>query len=191
MVQAPSKTITLEEFLKLPETEPAREYINGQILQKPMLQGKHSAIQGKLVTTINQLVEEPEIARAFPELRCVFGGGAIVPDVTVFAWDKIPVDDNDDIANIFNDVPDFLIEILSPDQNQTRVTGKILHALNYGSKMGWLIDPSARSILVYRPQQQTQIFDEEGQILPVPDLVKNLQLTVSDVFGWLKKSKKK
>ncbi len=36
MVQTPSKILTLEEFLKLPETEPASEYINGHIIQKPM-----------------------------------------------------------------------------------------------------------------------------------------------------------
>jgi Uma2 family endonuclease len=36
MVQAPQKTITLDEFLQLPETTPASEYINGGILQKPM-----------------------------------------------------------------------------------------------------------------------------------------------------------
>ena len=27
---------TLEKFLKLPETKPAREYIDGKIYQKPM-----------------------------------------------------------------------------------------------------------------------------------------------------------
>jgi len=37
MVQA-RKTLTLEEFLKLPETKPASEYIGGQIIQKPMPQ---------------------------------------------------------------------------------------------------------------------------------------------------------
>ncbi|MCZ0902322.1 Uma2 family endonuclease, partial [Microcoleus sp. HI-ES] len=42
MVQIQTKTLTLSEFLKLPETEPASEYINGQIIQKPMPQGKHS-----------------------------------------------------------------------------------------------------------------------------------------------------
>ena len=31
MVQAPQKTITLEEFLQLPETTPASEYIKGAI----------------------------------------------------------------------------------------------------------------------------------------------------------------
>lgn len=39
MVQTPTKTLTLEEFLQLPETKPASEYINGQIIQKPMPHG--------------------------------------------------------------------------------------------------------------------------------------------------------
>lgn len=39
MVQTPTKILTLEEFLEQPETEPASEYIDGQIIQKPMPQG--------------------------------------------------------------------------------------------------------------------------------------------------------
>lgn len=35
MVQILNKTLSLEEFLNLPETKPANEYINGQIIQKP------------------------------------------------------------------------------------------------------------------------------------------------------------
>jgi Uma2 family endonuclease len=42
-VQALSQPLTLAEFLKLPETEPASEYIDGQIVQKPMPR-KHSAL---------------------------------------------------------------------------------------------------------------------------------------------------
>jgi len=44
MLQTSSKTLTLAEFLQLSETKPASEYIDGQIIQKPMSQGKHSAI---------------------------------------------------------------------------------------------------------------------------------------------------
>ncbi|ESA37036.1 hypothetical protein N836_05590 [Leptolyngbya sp. Heron Island J] len=39
MVQSPSKTLILAEFLQLPETKPASEYIDGQIIQKPMHTG--------------------------------------------------------------------------------------------------------------------------------------------------------
>lgn len=84
MVQVPSKVLTLAEFLERPETKPAKEYMDGQVIQKPMPQGKHSALQGELVPAINSIVKLKRIARAFPELRCTFGGRSIVPDVVVF-----------------------------------------------------------------------------------------------------------
>jgi Uma2 family endonuclease len=84
MVQSPSRPIALEEFLQLPETKPASEYIDGQIIQKPMPQGKHSTIQTEFSTTVNVLLKPQHIARAFSELRCTFGGRSIVPDVSVF-----------------------------------------------------------------------------------------------------------
>jgi Uma2 family endonuclease len=186
MVQVPEKTIALEEFLKLPETKPASEYIDGQVIQKPMPQGKHSILQGELVNTINAVVKKQRIALAFPELRCTFGGKSIVPDVTIFAWERIPVDDSGDIANVFSLSPDWIVEILSPDQSSTRVTGKILHCLNHDTQMGWLIDPKARSIIVFPQKQQPQLLEEHEDILPVPKLVADLNLSVGEIFSWLK-----
>jgi hypothetical protein len=49
------KPITLEEFLKLPETKPAFECIDGQIIQKPMPKGRHSSLQSELCTNITLL----------------------------------------------------------------------------------------------------------------------------------------
>ncbi|MEG4490104.1 Uma2 family endonuclease [Microcoleus sp. D3_18_C4] len=180
------QTQTLSEFLKLPETEPASEYINGQIIQKPIPKGKHSRIQGELVPAINVVVKKPKIALAFPELRCTFDGRSIVPDVTVFTWDRIPVDENGDVANVFETYPDWTIEILSPGQSQTKVTGNILHCLKNGTKMGWLIDPMVRSILIYPPGKQPEILAKPEELLPVPDWAAELRLTVGDLFGWLK-----
>lgn len=186
MLKSPIKTLSLEDFLKLPETKPASEYIQGQIIQKPIPQGHHSTIQVDLTEAINSVVKKQRIARAYTELRCVFGGRAIVPDITVFAWERIPIDEQGKVANVFNIVPDWIIEILSPEQNPIKVTGKILHALNQGSQIGWLIDPETESVLVYPPQQQPQLLEEETAILPTPELVKDLQLKVGDIFAWLK-----
>jgi Uma2 family endonuclease len=182
----PEKTITLEAFLKLPETKPASEYIDGRIIQKPMPQGKHSIIQGELITAINAVVKKQRVAHAFPELRCTFGGRSIVPDVSVFTWNRIPVDANGDIANVFPFCPDWTIEILSPDQSSTKVTGNILHCLKNGCQMGWLIDPEERSLLIFPPGQQPELLEAEQDVLPVPTLASTLQLTIGDVFGWLK-----
>ncbi len=185
MVRTPSKPLTLEEFLKLPETEPATEYIDGQIIQKPMPQGKHSTIQGELVTAINTVVKPQRIARAFPELRCTFGGRSIVPDVTVFTWGRIPRDENGEIANVFQAAPDWVIEILSPDQSQTKVIKNILHCLEYETQMGWVIDPEEQSVFVYLRNQQPVVLDEAEALLPVPEFASELKLTVGDLFGWL------
>ena len=185
MVTTPSKTITLEEFLALPETKPASEYIDGKIIQKPMPKGKHSTIQTELSTAINIALKPQKTARAFSELRCTFGGRSTVPDITVFAWERIPRDENGEIADLFQAAPDWTIEILSPNQNQTRVTKNILHCLDNGTQLGWLIDPSEQSILVYFPKQQPAFFEAATDILPVPEFAQAFQLTLGELFSWL------
>ncbi len=185
MVQTPSKSITLEEFLKLPETKPASEYIKGQIIQKPMPQGKHSTIQTEFSTTVNVILKPRKVARAFSELRCTFGERSIIPDLSVFIWQRIPRDQNGEVANIFPMAPDWTIEILSPDQSQTKVTKNILHCLDHGTQMGWLIDPDEKTVFVYLPKRQPKVFDEPEQSLPVPSFANELNLSVGFVFGWL------
>jgi Uma2 family endonuclease len=185
MVQTPAQIFTLEEFLKLPETEPASEYIDGQIIKKPMPQGEHSAIQTELPPAINLVVKPIKIARAFTELRCTFGGRSIVPDVSVFLWNRIPRKENGGIANVFSIYPDWTIEILSPDQSQTKVIKNILHCLKYGTQMGWLIDPQEQSVFVYLPDRPTAFYDQADAILPVPEFAKDFNLTVEGLFNWL------
>jgi Uma2 family endonuclease len=185
MVQTPPRILTLESFLKHPETKPASEYIDGQIIQKPMPQGKHSTLQGELVTAINGVAKSKRLARAFPELRCTFGGRSTVPDITAFVWSRIPRDENGEVANIFSIAPDWTIEILSPDQNQTKVTKNILHCLMHGTQMGWLIDPAEQTVFVYRPRREIEMFDESDALLPMPSFASELELRVKDLFGWL------
>ena len=50
-----TQSLTLEEFLKLPETKPVSEYINGEIIIKPMPKGKHSRLQLKLCNSVNDV----------------------------------------------------------------------------------------------------------------------------------------
>ncbi|MEO1094782.1 MAG: Uma2 family endonuclease [Cyanobacteria bacterium J06638_28] len=185
MLQTPTKPLTLEAFLCLPETEPASEYIDGYIIQKPMPQGEHSAIHTELAPAINGVVKSSQIARAFTELRCTFGGRSTVPDIAVFLWQRIPRQENGKVANVFVTAPDWTIEILSPDQSQTKVTKNILHCLEHGTQMGWLIDPDDQSVFVYLSDQQTRVYDEPEARLPVPGFARDLNLTVASLFSWL------
>ncbi len=186
MVATITKPITLEQFLQNPETEPASEYIDQQITQKTIPKGRHSRLQSKICQEINQVSETPKIAYAFPELRCTFDGRSIVPDIAVFLWQNIPFLENGEIPDNFDLTPDWIIEILSPDQNAHKVIGKILHSLRHGTKLGWFLDPSDRSILIFLPEQQPLLM-ANSDTLPVLDPV-SLKLTVEDTFNWLKMS---
>ncbi len=56
MVQSPPKPITLEEFLQLPETKPASEYFDGQIIPKPI---SPSSSPKSLTSLINLCLSQP------------------------------------------------------------------------------------------------------------------------------------
>ena len=185
MVQTPTRRATLSEFLATPETKPANEFIDGVIYQKPMPQGKHSIIQRELTFAIDRPLRDLKIARAFPELRCTFGDRSIVPDISVILWERIPRNPDSTVANVFAISPDWTIEILSPGQSQTKVVKNIMHCLNSGAQMGWLIDPDDQTVFVYEPLQEIKIFDEVDRVLPMPIFTERLQLTVSELFSWL------
>ncbi len=185
MVQTPTQQVILSEFLAMPETKPANEFIDGVIYQKPMPQGKHSIIQRELTFAIDRPLRDLKVARAFPELRWTFGDRSTVPDISVILWDRIPRNPDGTVANVFAIAPDWTIEILSPDQSQTKVMKNIMHCLKYGTQMGWLIDPDERTVFGYEPMQEIKILDRIDRLLPMPIFAEGLALMVGELFGWL------
>ncbi|ASC69856.1 hypothetical protein XM38_007860 [Halomicronema hongdechloris C2206] len=178
-----TSSLTLEAFLKLPETKPASEFIDGKVIQKPMPQGEHSLLQGTLCETINQQAKAAKVAMAFPELRCTVAGRSIVPDVAVFRWSRIPRQPSGRIANRFTIHPDWSIEILSPEQSQTRVLGNLLHCAQQGTELGWLLDPEEETVLVVWSDQRVQLLRGDVPLPVLTDI--NLSLTADQLFGWL------
>ncbi|MCT7963427.1 Uma2 family endonuclease [Laspinema sp. D1] len=175
---------SLDDFLNLRETEPACEYIDGQIYQKPMPQGKHSKLQIELASAINHQGKPSKLAYAFTELRVTFGGRSLVPDISVFEWSRIPLDEKGEIENQIKIAPDWVIEILSPGQNQTRVMDKIIFCLKQGTELGWFIDPQDRLMMVFSGDRLPSV-KAESDILPVLSSLTDWELSVNQVFDLL------
>ncbi|MEN9225633.1 MAG: Uma2 family endonuclease [Thermostichus sp. HHBFW_bins_43] len=185
MASLSAKLLTLEDFLQQPETQPAGEFMEGKIIQKPMPQGRHSLLQGELTSALNASLKPKKIGRAFPELRCTFAGRSIVPDIAVILWDRIPVEEDGTIQDLISFCPDWVIEILSPDQNQTQLTRKVLGCLEHGCWMGWIVDPEERVVFTYPARQQPTLHEAPEDIIPVPEFAQGIQLTVEELFGWM------
>jgi Uma2 family endonuclease len=177
--------ITLEQFLQYPETKPYSEYINEKIEQKTMPQGQHSTLQIRLGTKINEIVVPNKLAHAFTELRCNFAGVSILPDISVFTWDRIPKNEQGKIANRFETYPDWVIEILSPEQSANKVIKKIMFCLKGGTQLGWLIDPEDESVMILEPNKFPEIKSNQETLTVLKDLQESLQLSAEEMFNWL------
>ena len=61
---------------------------------------------------------------------------------------------------------------------------KILFCLKNQTKLGWLIDPEERLVIVFKPHQEPEIKENED-ILPVLDVLSGLQLSAANLFELL------
>ncbi len=185
MVQTPARPLTLEAFLQQPDTKPASEYIDGQVIQKPMPKADHGIVQTDLATAINAVLKQNKQGRAITELRCTFGNRSIVPDITVLPWSAIPRSANGKASGELLAAPQWMIEVLLQGQSQTKVVKKILHALEHGTQIGWLIDPAEDCVFSYTPDLRSLLYEEPDAVLPVPAFATDFQLTVGELVAWL------
>lgn len=171
------QTLTLEAFLHLPtiEESPAWEFIDGEILQKPMPTTHHSILQKRLVAVIDQAESQYE---AFPELRCVLSQQSVVPDVAVILNQRVPSE------NIpVQGAPDWIIEILSPDQSTTKLIAKIQTCLLEGAQLGWLLDSTEEVVMVFWRDRPLTLVSGEKVVPVLPEI--DLQITAKQIFDWL------
>jgi len=164
----------LENFLQKPEIEasPAWEFIQGEAQQKPMPTLFHSRLQRNLVNAINGQTKDYE---AIQELRCIVPPLSPVPNIAVVKGNRLRDEDGP-----FLGAPDWLIEILSPDQNILNLQTKILHCLTQGTKLAWLIDTHRQQIWVWRRETLPLVYQGSDK---VPTLDNLLILTVDDVIA--------
>jgi len=180
--------LTLDEFLALPEEEPALELeADGTVVQKVSPKGKHSRLQLTLCEHINRFSESGRLALAFPELRTVFGGAAYVPDVSVYRWDRIPRGRDGEVANDFRAAPDIAVEIVSPDQSTNALVRRCVWYVEHGVLIALLADPIDRSGVRFSPNMQPRVL-RGADAISMGEVLPDFALAVTELFATLRLS---
>jgi Uma2 family endonuclease len=82
--------------------------------------------------------------------------------------------------------PDFVIELVSPSdlksQRYQDLQDKMQEYLDNGVKLGWLIEPSAKTVEIYRSGQQVEVLDNP-QTLSGEDILPKFTLDLTEVFA--------
>jgi Uma2 family endonuclease len=184
---APAERMSLEEFLKLPETKPASELICGEVVRKPMPDDPHSAIQLFLGSLIRAFLLRAQLGKVRSEFRCIFGPPGreqtFVPDLVYVSYQRRTRPDPG--QRFFQrTAPDLVIEVLFPDQNARRFLAKINFYLRHGVRLVWVIDPQDRVITIYRPDADSRDL-RPGDTLDGEDVLPGFTVAVSDIFAEL------
>ena len=66
--------------------------------------------------------------------------------------------------------PRFVAEIVSPSNHLAGQQAKMDEWIAYGVSLGWLIDPSARRVHIYRPHADPEVLDDPETINGDPEL---------------------
>ena len=174
--------LTLEEFLNLPEQEPALEFADGEITQKVSPQGRHSRLTHGLDIFFWRELEVPGIALVFPELRVTFARGSRVPDFVVYRWDRVSCTAEGDVVDQFTDPPDVAVELASPEQSLTTLADKCAWYVANGVPIALLVEPDARAVRVYRPGAPVAVL-RDGDAIDFDAVFPGAALRVSDLFA--------
>ena len=82
--------------------------------------------------------------------------------------------------------PDFVIELVSPsdikNQRYQDLQAKMQEYLDNGVKLGWLIEPSAKTVEIYRVGQQVEILNHPPT-LSGEDVLPGFVLDLSEIFS--------
>lgn len=180
MIQA-TPTFTLEEFLKLPESDERYELVAGELIPK-VSPHPHSHCCKRLIRILDDWCEDgsgeanPEWAIALKRHSrdCV-----PIPDLTYVSYKRLP--QGWDEKGPCPVPPELVVEIISPGQTFGGMTEKATDYLVAGIDRVWVVDPKARTITVFAANSLPKTFRGEEAIQEsfLPELV----LTAEQVLG--------
>jgi Uma2 family endonuclease len=178
------RRMTLDEFLALPETEPALEYAEGMVTQKVAPQGRHVFLQLNFTNEVNTFAQSRKLALALPELRTTYAGLSRVPDVAIYLWHRVPRLPNGQIADHFTEPPDVAVEIVSPGQGVTDLVTKCIWYVKNGVRIALIVDPSEDAVLRFRPDALPDVLTGDDRI-DLDEVLPGFELTVGQLFASL------
>ena len=98
-------------------------------------------------------------------------GGFLLPDGSVLAadaawmqnhrWEALTLKEQSRFAPA---CPDFVIELRSPSDSLPELQRKMTLWLANGAQLGWLIDPKARTVEIYRPDQGPELMRHPAEM---------------------------
>ena len=171
-----SHAITLEEFLE--NDLEGYEYIKGELVPMAPPSMEHGEISVNIIRYLSLHVFNHQLGRSYTAGTTFHLGDRVVkPDVAFVSTERLP--ENRRKGSPIP--PDLAVEIVSPTDKQYDVTEKAFAYLNAGTRLVWIVESVAKTVMVYRSETDFTLFRYEDT-LTGEDVVKGFACPVAQLF---------
>ncbi len=188
MVTIQTEKLTIEDFIRLYESEGPFEIIDGErILMSPTLP-EHGKIVKRVVKAL-LVCEDEGKGEVFFEQPFVLVDksqwvkGSRVPDVMYFEASRLKVyreQNPDEDEKPYALVPDIAVEVVSKTDSYTALSQKVDVYLRDGVKIIWVIDPRRQVVEVYQGSQKITLTEKDT--LRGEEVIPGFEVPVARLF---------
>lgn len=153
-----AKSITASKLLMLQSAAGANfELYNGELRPVLPASSRHGEITAQIAFLLQQFVKPRKLGMV------LVGDGFILtrtpdtvlsPDVSLIQQSRIRASCFQE--DFFNSHPDLAVEIISPSDIRRELEAKLEIYIAHGTPLGWLVNTSAQTVDIYRPNQPPQ-----------------------------------
>jgi Uma2 family endonuclease len=140
-----SKTVTYEEWLRMPEvTDAIEEVVNGEIRIMPAPKLKHARIVARTLVALNRQLDTERVLVLTGSFGLIIRKEPLtsrVPDLAVFESATLVEQDG-----YIHSAPQLLVEVLSPENTRREREEKLADYASIGVPEVWVISPEARTV---------------------------------------------
>ena len=183
---SPVIEISDEQFYQLcihnPETKFERN-VNGEIIIMPPTGGETGKRNAKLISRFIVWNEQTNLGEVFDSSTGykLPSGANRSPDVSWIEksrWDSLTPKQKEKFIPL---APDFALELMSPTDYLINTQAKMKEYLDNGVKLGWLINPEAKQVEVYRLGQDVELLNSP-QAVSGEDILPGFTLDLTNIF---------
>lgn len=176
---SPRRRLTEEDLVRIPEDDKLRELVDGELREWMPPGPNHGAIELELAARLQQYVKGHHLGHVMcGEVHFRVKGNIHhirMADVAFVVAGKYP--NERPPRPIDATQPDFVAEVISPDDPAWMVQEKVRDWLSTGLRLLWLVYPESNQVVVYHADGSAPTVEQDG-VLDGGDVFPGLQLPV-------------
>ncbi|MCY4662234.1 MAG: Uma2 family endonuclease [Acidobacteria bacterium] len=175
--------VTAEELFERPDDGQRYELVAGGLVRMTPSGARHSAVAARIARLLDEHADAHDLGvcgAADPGFVLRRNPDSVrAPDVGFVARHRIP--DTGVPTTYWPLAPDLAVEVISPTDRLSDVHVKIADYFAAGTRLVWIVEPSTRTVHVYRSPREVEMIGEDGE-LTGGDVLPEFRCAVRQIF---------